>query len=593
MKKLHDEGTQALFLTRNGVTDYTIVVGNDAIEPVRHAARELAAFLKTVTGATFPIEPESGRVKAPRIFVGNSAALRKAAPGLSLDGLGEEGIVIATRGRELVLVGGRPRGTLYAVYTFLEDYVGCRWYSPSVSRIPSRPDLSIAPVNHRRVPVLEYRDPFAFVGFDADWAARNKSTGFRTRLDERRGGKTCYAGFVHTLGRDYVSPDEYFDAHPEYFPEIDGRRVRKDERNQLCLTNPDVVHIVTDEVREVIRNTPGATIASVSQHDSFGDSRCQCAKCLAVEEEEGSPSGPLLRFVNQVAERIEKDYPRIAIDTLAYRYTRKPPKHVKPRDNVIVRLCTIETSFAHPLGTSEENAPFCEDIAAWSKICKRLYVWDYVTNFRPYMMPHPNLRVLQPNIQFFLRHNVKGIFAQGNYESPGGEFEELRTWLLAKLLWNPEVNFNALMDDFLNACYGSAAPVIKQYIDLIHDAVEEADCQLTCDAAPDPSFLSPEVIVKADALFTEAEEAVAEDADLLHRVQVARLPVYYVMMEEGERLDMKTPDRNGSWVPSLCGKELVKRFFAIADAEGVTHIGEHDKRHIRHFRAKWLHQPPE
>ena len=205
----------ALTLAQDGSTEYTIVVGNDAIEPEKHGGQELGRFLQQVTGACFPTHSDVADIDNPKIFVGPSAALGKTAPHVSLEGIGKEGIVITTHGRDLILAGGRPRGTLYAVYAFLEDHVGCRWYSPSVSRIPSSPTLSVEPINYRYVPVLEYRDPFAFIGFDADWAARNKSNGHRTRLDSTRGGKTRYVGFVHTLARDFVSPGDYFDEHPE------------------------------------------------------------------------------------------------------------------------------------------------------------------------------------------------------------------------------------------------------------------------------------------------------------------------------------------------------------------------------------------
>ncbi len=147
----------------------------------------------------------------------------------------------------------------------------------------------------------------------------------------------------------------------------------------------------------------------------------------------------------------------MAIDALAYAYSVKPPQHVKPRPNVIVRVCTIEACFSHPLATghSAANARCREDIMGWAKICNRLYVWHYATNFAHYIMPLPNLHIIQPNVKFFVDHNVKGVMEQGNYHG-GGEFAELRSYIIARCLWNPDSDWKKEMNEFLQAWYGPA-----------------------------------------------------------------------------------------------------------------------------------------
>ena len=115
------------------------------------------------------------------------------------------------------------------------------------------------------------------------------------------------------------------------------------------MTNPDVIRIATAEIRKRIQEHPEAMIFSVSQND--WRNYCTCEKCRKLAEEEGSQAGPLLHFVNAIANDVAKDYPDKIIDTLAYQYTRKPPKHVKPAPNVAIRLCSIECCFTHPLET--------------------------------------------------------------------------------------------------------------------------------------------------------------------------------------------------------------------------------------------------
>ena len=188
-----------------------------------------------------------------------------------------------------------------------------------------------------------------------------------------------------------------------------------------------------EEVRAALRADSSQPILSLTQEDN--DQYCQCADCKALDAYEGAQSGTILHFVNAVADAIKDEFPNVRIDTFAYWYSRTPPKHVKPRDNVIVRLCSIECCFAHALNDPccAVNAPFAEDIKNWSKICKSLYIWDYTTNFSCYNVIFPNFGVLQKNMQFFVEHNAKGVFEQGNSDVLWGansEFADLRGYLL-------------------------------------------------------------------------------------------------------------------------------------------------------------------
>ncbi|MBL7146569.1 MAG: DUF4838 domain-containing protein, partial [Phycisphaerae bacterium] len=306
-------------IAENGVAKAVIVIAEDASEPEQHAATELAEFLEQITGAEFEVVSPPA-ADSPRLLVGAEAA-KLAEPDFSTEGLGTDGIVIRRVGDDLILAGGHPRGTLYAVYTFLEDELGCRWWSSSESTIPNKPTLEVGNLDVRYVPVLEYREPYWFDAFDSDWAVRNKSNGNRPKLDEKRGGNHTYQGFVHTF-YPLIPPKTYFKEHPEWFSEIKGKRTY--ERAQLCLTNEEMRKELVKNLKANLRNNPAATIASVSQNDWHGN--CQCAKCAAVEKEEESPAGLMLRFVNSVADDIKEEFPNVAISTLAYQYTRKPPK---------------------------------------------------------------------------------------------------------------------------------------------------------------------------------------------------------------------------------------------------------------------------
>ena len=561
-----------LTLASKGKTDVVIVLAPDATVVERHAASELAAFLKQITGAEFPVQDFVTMPAGPALFVGPNALLATLAPDLKLDNLKTDGLVIESRGPHLILAGDRPRGTLYAVYTFLEDVLGCRWWSSKVSTIPSKPELVIPEQHLRFVPRLEYREPFWSDAFDADWAARNKSNGSATRLDETRGGKVSYGGlFVHTFF-SLVPPAQNFAAHPEWYSEIDGKRLGGGgEYVQLCVTNEELKKFMAQQVLGYLKAHPEANIISVSQNDA--DSHCLCANCKKLEAEEGSPAGPLLHFVNYVAAAVATQYPNVAIDTLAYQYTRKPPLHARPLPNVIVRLCSIECDFSQPL-TAPSNQTFADDIRGWSKICQRLYIWDYTTNFAHYILPHPNLRVLGPNVRFFVENGVKGIFEQGAYTSLGAEFAELKAWVLAKVLWDPELDNDKLVAEFVTGYYGAAAPYISQYITLIHDEAIAKKTNLTCFASVSADFLNLDLLGQSEALFVKAEAAAKDDPALLQRVQVARLPLRYVWARRWAELKDKASRAKLPWPGPADEIDNAKTFSSVAQAYGITMISE-------------------
>ncbi len=534
------------------------------------AANDLAAHLERITGESLEVVPENRLGGRLGLYVGRCAAIGREL-GLTVDyaRLGDEGIRIRNVGPQLVLTGGK-RGVLYAVYTFLEDTLGCRWFTADCATWPTEGEIRVPPLDIEKVPALEYRSTDYPNSRPAEFAVRNKLNGNAQEIPEEWGGKISYVGFVHTFNA-LVPPERYFAAHPEYYSEIGGER--RNGYQQLCLTNPDVLRIATESVRQWLRENPRATIVSVSQNDNIA--YCQCPECTKVADEEGGQSGLLLRFVNAIAEDIAEDYPHIIVDTLAYQYTRKPPRITKPRPNVAVRLCSIECEFNRPLADSPYNATFVDDIRGWHAICNRLHIWDYVINYAHSVQPFPNLRVLQPNIRFFIDNGVTGIYEEANYFSRGGELAELRTYLMAKALWDPDRDLERATDEFLAAYYGPAAGPIRAYLDDIHDkAVSDPEFHMPIYVGPHGPFQTPEAIAHYKTLFDQAEAAVQDDPVRLHRVEVARLPILYT--EIVRNLQPVYHLGADSLLPGTSGDaaEAVARFERIARAEGVTQVSE-------------------
>jgi len=526
---------EGLVLAENGKSDYRIVVARDASPSTQYAAEELQSFLKQISGVQLPVVGDETPLGEHEIILGENRHLRALKLQVPFGQLGKEGYVIRTVGPRLVIAGGALRGNLYGVYGLLDDHLGCRWFAPGVSRIPKRERLALPEIDEQKVPVLEYRDAYTYDCFDGDWAARNRLTSSAARLEERHGGKVRFGSgfFVHTFNR-LVPPEKYFDTHPEYFSLIDGRRLR--ERTQLCCTNEDVVRICTEGILRAMRAQPDAFVFSISQNDWHN--YCQCERCQTIARREDSQIGPVLQLVNRVAEAVEEQFPDKAIETLAYQWTRRPPKHMRPRRNVIIRLCSIECCFSHPLATcpSEANRKFREDIRGWSKVSERLWVWDYVTDFRHYLLPFPNQRVRNDNIRFFVAHNVKGIFEQDTYNTPQSELAELGGYLTARFLWNPDYDEDQAIDEFLAGYYGAAAGPVRRYIDLLHDRVEKENIHVNIWVAPMHPHLTDELLARADALWQQAEQAAASEPDVLRRVRLSRMSVDYAIVERARAL---------------------------------------------------------
>jgi len=525
-------------LTQNGKTDYSILTPETPTPVEVTAFQELQSFLKQITGVDFPIVAEPDQVGGKVISVGKTAYAQRV---VDFDAFKQDEILLQTQADgSLILAGHAQRGTLYAVYTLLEDYLNVRWWTANVSYVPENRNLSVPTIDYRYAPSLIYRESFHYVGFPGVFAARSKMNGASERIPAEYGGHSNYLYFVHSF--EHLIPIQEFKEHPDWFPEIDG--VRKvgypgwtgqraeikefleslppenvhSSGTQLCLANEELCQVMTERVLEKLREDPSYDIVSISQNDWYG--YCTCEKCRALDEAEGTPAASMINFVNKVAEGIEKEFPNIWVDTLAYQYTRKPPKTIKPRHNVIVRLCSIECSFLKPL-TDEVNKSFREDIENWSRISPQLFIWDYVSNFSNYLQPHPNLQVLGANIRFFIDNKTIGLFEEGDYHTTVGDFIDARNWVISHLLWNPDLDEEQLWNEFLNGYYGAAGPYLKQYLDTLQAQALASDVYLTCFMQNTNKWLDFQTANKAQFFVNKAREAVKDDPVLKNRVDIA------------------------------------------------------------------------
>ncbi len=542
-------------------TDYKIIISDDASESEQWAATELQKYLKEISGADFKIEDDNSKITDKEIIVGyNKHSSKLLGNGFNTPDILDESFTYKNIKSNIVMVGGKQRGTMYAVFSFLENILGVRWYTPKVTVIPKREKCSFNYINQYEVPSIRVRNDFYYEAFDPTWAAHNKingAMGYRKQHGDIEGYWS-----VHTFYK-FMPPSEFFDEHPEYYSLIDGKRTY--ENAQLCLTNPDVLDIITERLKETMREHPSNLIYSVSQNDWRNP--CQCDKCQAIVDEKESQSGIIVWFVNQVADRIKDEFPDKYVGTLAYQYTRKPPENIKPKDNVVIRLCSIECCFAHDFKSCPENQAFLSDLEKWSDISPHLYIWDYVVNFSHYIMPYPNFKVLQPNIKTLKENSSIGIMEQAAYQSRGGEFAELRAYVIAKLLWNAEADVDKVINDFMYGYYGRSGQYVREYFDLLHSQITPTT-HIHLGLRPDDKIFTDTFVREADKIFDKAE-IVADNDEIKERVEMARLPLMY--------LKCKRYPVNSKYDGTY------ERFNKIVEREGITHFAEAGKPHIEDF----------
>ena len=605
--------SSTLVLAQRGQpADCAIVVPDGAPEAVRYAAEELRDFTEKTTGVRLAIItadatsasrtggrfvetslPEKAVVLGVGGDISGKAALNgpkgqlKTANGGDLS-FNADAFRLHVEDGRLRVEGASPRGVLYGVYEVLERFAGCRWYASWHTVAPERERIEVpADMDETHAPAFAMREPYWYdVCENPEFAARLRvnSRSWRT-FDEKYGGNPYRfgkgLGSCHTFDT-LLPPDKYFDAHPEYFSMVKGRRMK--DRTQLCLTNPDVLRIVTSNVLEHIRKDPGAKFYGVSQNDWFNF--CECPACKAVDDEEGSHAGTMVRFVNAIAEEVEKEFPHAIIETLAYQYTRKAPTKTKLRHNVVPCLCTIECDFARPLDESQfkENVSFRKDIEDWSRLTDFLYVWDYTTDFGHYLLPWANVYALQGNLRFFRRHNVKAIFAQGAYQGRHAEFAELKAWLLAKWMWDPDLPMAPLLDDFFAGYYGKGAPFVREYFEKLHSLQRDysADPEhplLIFDGVENPA-LTDAFLEEAAALWAKAADAVKDDPATSYNVRMGAMSVDYARLERANRLLTFT-------APAISPDEeqaLALSLLARMDEAGTVRLAEADRSELK---AEW------
>ncbi len=513
----------ACVLVKDGRPAAAIVLGSDATEPEKNAALELQSYLEQISGARLEIQAEPSEGLGS-VFVGQTELTQKQVPGFDWGSLKRDGILIKSSRDTLILAGDRPAGTLYAVYDFLES-LGVRFYTPRDEYIPRMADVETGLQKTYRPPFFLREDFFREFMHDERFKAKHKLNG-RTNpatsaINPEWGGCWELVGGGHTFAQ-FLPPSEYYKDHPEWFTEFEGKRVSA--YAQLCLSNDECVRALTDRVLETLRSRPDARMISVSQNDN--ELYCRCEKCSALARKYGAQSGPILHAVNKVARAVAKEFPDVLVETFAYDYSVAPPKGIKPEKNVIVRLCNIRNDFGTPLKDSASsvypdrvavNLSYLRSLEGWRRLTDNLFIWNYTVNFTASYLMHPNFFCLKPDLQTFRDNGAAAVFEQGDAFNRDCAFTLLKAYMAAKLMWDPELDDDALMKDFLRGYYGAAAPYLYEIIRRNEALERKSPFPLGCYTGS-PHWLDKASFAECMALFRLARRAVKGDGVYEKRV---------------------------------------------------------------------------
>ena len=451
--------------------------------------------------------------------------------GIAPSEMAEESWLVKSFGHQVVLAGGGSRGTLYAVWHFLEDRLGVRWWNYWEESVPSKQDWSFPALDDHGRPFFRMREIYTggiTPGTMITNALRNRLNRVQSsfRIGKEHGGGYDYGrpGFVHTFAL-YLPPGKYFKDHPEYFALIHGAR----NRSQPCLTHPQVFRIFLERLQEFIRQDESQaskagiqppSLYNISMNDNWD--QCKCPTCSSFLETE-RPSGLFIDFLNRLLHEIHQSREDICLETLAYYFTEEPPLKTKAAPQVFIRLC--DTRSDNTFGLQHPHAKvFRELLAKWSATGVKLSIWDYgKTYFASHGLPLPSEFSLGKTMKTYADYGIQNFFWE--HERNGSDdMHTLKFWMEAKLLENPYADSDKLFQDFMDGYYGAAAPYLTEYRQGLWQAVgKQQQSYAVYDCGPTAyTFISQEDMVRFQRLCDQAAEAVREESTLLRRVNSAR-----------------------------------------------------------------------
>lgn len=549
-------GKEGLLLADQGKSRCIIVESANATPAEKRAAQELKTYLEKVTGAVFKIQTESSVPPARALYVGQTRFARQK--GIDFTRLSHEEWIIKSSANNLILSGGRPRGTLYAVYEFLEQQAGCRWFDEFTEAVPVRKQL--------RIPALSIQSKPAFFGRQIGMGkpiVRDSRELILLRARNKDTRNTCGAEFgfgENITSHSFYSYSRNFPADKKNFLAMyyDGSRpvsVNGSGPGQICLTDPGARQAVLKQVKAALaafykqNDKSRSVVIPLMPNDKAWC--CQCAECQKIVKREKADSGALLYFVNAIAAAIEKEYPNALISTAAYLNNVEPPQHIRPRKNVMIEIAQLNAEWGtsakqkreypdlfrpltHPVNKSARTL-----FETWARISPNLETWDYWVEWTDkFPTPYVVVNTIASDIKFFNKCKVKRIYVEHEYFRNSPCFHALTTWTGWKLMQDPRQDVEKLISVFMSGYYGPAGAKMHELLKFMEKSIAELPLKVGNMSAMTPSqrpYLTLNFYRTGQKLLDEAEKLCPPGSKYLLNVQKERIPFdagLYCMWEQ-------------------------------------------------------------
>ena len=508
-----------MFIVKDGKSDFAIVTEDNPDECIVTATEELQTYIKKMSGAELEIKKETEVTAEDKMIIVGETEIGQSIKEFNASEIKEDGFRLYSNGTQLIIFGEDSRGTLYGAYSLLEDYLGVRWFTPRLEKVPESKNLVIDAnmdvLNEPSFAIRRNSPAYA----DDKYRARNRTNVSFWNEAEEYGGALTYVLWDVTLDR--LVPDALFADHPEYFAQLpDGTR----STDHVCLSHPDVLPIAIENARKYMRECERETSDHIHIGQKDNSNYCRCENCQALYEKYGSISAPTLIFTNNFADALDEEFPDFTFTFYAYGETERPPKDLtlKCNKNVVPVLCElhhacrnhtlgtcgaiddnqIESEFLNIYGDNEDY--IAQDFKDWTVIADRTYIYDYTINFLFSAQFFSNFETMQSTMKYMHDIGITGYVyncGDGHYAA----FNDLRNYLLAKLQWDVDADVEYHMMDFMNFYYGEdAAPYIKEILDIQTGQIKATAHSFDFDWHYQSGYYTIPQIAKLDNLWKKA-----------------------------------------------------------------------------------------
>jgi len=554
---IYSSSTENLILASNGYSYYHIYYGADEGEIVKHAALELGQWLDEITGAIFTVTTDESLI-GKKIIVGRNNNLTSTISNeMNFETIHEDGFRILSYNNNLYISGNIARGTLYGVYHLLDAYFGLRWFSPEFEVVPYENTLVLSnSIDDLQNPHFQYREIFSGDTEDAYFRQHNKLNGNRIGTHREF---LDYPAEINTWSKNGPT-----DVH-NFYKIIPSNY---HSGGQIMMMNDMVRSKAASYFSDRVSTEGDSFWYSFSQEDN-GWSPDGASKSFA-NSHGGVLSAPIIDMVTNIAQKVRETNPNAHMGTLVYQWSFAPPTGMTIPEYVLVETAPIEANFGFSYNNSIKNAEIFNAYKGWAKISSSLGTWDYIANFQNYLQPLPTIYPMFQNIKYFAEiESFKTYFGQGAYNTVGAEFAELRAWVAARLLWNPNQSYEVLIDEFCDKYYGPASTYIKQYITLLHQSFINKGDRISSKQRITSDYLDLDFIMQAEQLLVAADAiATGEYSNHVHDV---RLGVDMTILLREHTYKVEAAKRGIQWVYDSNRKN---RFNQYCQNAGITNYSE-------------------